>query len=279
MEDGGFTIVTKGSKRCAHGNRGKGPRYSPSSSAALGAHDATAEEAVAAVGRAVDLLERSEWLSQVVALVGDHAEGMAGPDEGARAEAAPAPRVAGTGTGVAGGLQAMVCYGIGHFGVSRASALQAGLAIHLRKRLGIHGPMFIYDPVLTENEQRAARSLGFTLLTVNEVGLRVVQEATLFYMPHCGRRLYSNVLRANWGAAGLARVLIVGNSFEGYRLRMLTDEKAKRSCCVERLGDARCRESRLPRAEEEDVFADTAVMTFPSSLLQDHEVSLASDYG
>ena len=278
MEEGGFTIVTKGSKRCAHGNRGKGPRYSPSSSAALGAHDATAEDAVAAVGRATELLERSEWLSQVVALVGDHAEGMAGQHARAHAPASTAPPDAGAGAGT-GGLQAMVCYGIGHFGVSRASALQAGLAIHLRKRLGIHGPMFIYDPVLTENEQRAARSLGFTLLTVNEVGLRVVQEATLFYMPHCGRRLYSNVLRANWSAAGLARLLIVGNSFEGYRMRMLTDAKAKRSCCVERLGDARCRESRLPRADEEDVFADTAVMTFPSSLLQDHEVSLASDYG
>lgn len=273
MEAGGFTIVTKGSRRCAHGNRGKGPRYSPSSSAALGAHDATVEDAVAAVGRTAELLERSDWLSQVVALVSAHAENMAGQHANTPVPALePATPVAGTG---AGGLKAMVCYGLGHFGVSRASALQAGLAIQLRKRLGLHGPMFLYDPVLTGNEQSAARRLGFTLLTVNEVGLRVVNEATLFYMPHCGRRLYSNVLRANWSAVGLARLLIVGNSFEGYRMRMLTDEKAKRSCCVERLGDTRCRESRLPPAEEEDVFADTAVMTFPFALLQKHEVRLA----
>ena len=60
MEAGGFTIVTQGSRRCAHGNRGKGPRYSPSSSAALGAHDATVEDAVAAVGSTAELLERTD---------------------------------------------------------------------------------------------------------------------------------------------------------------------------------------------------------------------------
>lgn len=57
MEDGGFTIVAKGSKRCAHGNRGKGPRYSPSSSAALGAGDASREDAMQAVARGMELLE------------------------------------------------------------------------------------------------------------------------------------------------------------------------------------------------------------------------------
>jgi len=57
MEDDGFTIVAKGSKRCAHGNRGKGPRYSPSSSAALGADDASLEDAKQAVARGMELLE------------------------------------------------------------------------------------------------------------------------------------------------------------------------------------------------------------------------------
>mmetsp|Transcript_97549 Transcript_97549/g.142740 ORF Transcript_97549/g.142740 Transcript_97549/m.142740 type:complete len:185 (+) Transcript_97549:3-557(+) len=162
----------------------------------------------------------------------------------------------------------MVCYGIGHFGVSRASALQAALATLLRKHLNIRGPMYMYDPVLTENEKEAAIELGFTLLTLNEVGLRRVHQNTLFYMPHCGRRLYSNVLRANWGPTRLPHLLIIGNSFQGYRLRMLTDHKAKRSCCVEKIGDELTFESRLPRAQEEDVFADTAVITFPTAALQ-----------
>ena len=39
----------------------------------------------------------------------------------------------------------------------------------------------------SENEKEAAIELGFTLLTLNEVGLRRVHQNTLFYMPHCGR--------------------------------------------------------------------------------------------
>jgi hypothetical protein len=146
-------------------------------------------------------------------------------------------------------VEEIVCYGVGHFSVSRASALQAALAVLLRRHLRIRGAMHLYDPVLSDNEKAAAAALGFSMLPVNEVGLRAVSMHTLFFMPHCGRRLYSNVLRANWGAQGLGNLLIVGNSFQSYRLRMLTDDRAKRSCCIERLGDGPCRESRLPPAE------------------------------
>lgn len=57
MEEGGFTIVAKGSKRCARGNGGKGPRYSPSSSAAMAADEASLDDAIRAVARGVDQLE------------------------------------------------------------------------------------------------------------------------------------------------------------------------------------------------------------------------------
>jgi hypothetical protein len=75
-----------------------------------------------------------------------------------------------------GAFGEMVCYGIGHFGVSRASALQAALAVLLHRHLGVQGPMLMYDPVITENEKQAAVALGFTLLPHNEVGLRVAHE-------------------------------------------------------------------------------------------------------
>ena len=36
--------------------------------------------------------------------------------------------------------------------------------------------MYLYDPVLTSNENKAAEALGFSLLPRNEVGLRTVQQ-------------------------------------------------------------------------------------------------------
>ena len=331
MDEDGFTIVAKGSKRCAHGNRGafrnpseladlgceswtshsraccpaagdwpapsrplpdpgpapfvplrlgmlnrarlcpdlpatgKGPRYSPSSSAALGALDVSLDDAKNEVARAIEVLDGSDWLAAVLALVREHASDLVAlrrspcPATGCSNPAGEGPHEAGsenhsqasaahhaTSDGV---VEEIVCYGVGHFSVSRASALQAALAVLLRRHLRIRGAMHLYDPVLSDNEKAAAAALGFSMLPVNEVGLRAVSMHTLFFMPHCGRRLYSNVLRANWGAQGLGNLLIVGNSFQSYRLRMLTDDRAKRSCCIERLGDGPCRESRLPPAE------------------------------
>lgn len=46
-------------------------------------------------------------------------------------------------------------------------------------------------------------------------------------MPHCGRRLYSNLLCANWGPE-LRNVILIGNSFDHYVLRALSKEKLGR---------------------------------------------------
>ena len=37
---------------------------------------------------------------------------------------------------------------------------------------------------------------------------------TLFYMPHCGKALYNNLLWANWTPELLTNLLIIGNSFQ-----------------------------------------------------------------
>ena len=47
-------------------------------------------------------------------------------------------------------------------------------------------------------------------------GKRSVQKPTLFYMPHCGRGLYSNTLSANWNKDKLGNVIIIGNRFDMY---------------------------------------------------------------
>ncbi|KAK3753267.1 hypothetical protein QZH41_015210, partial [Actinostola sp. cb2023] len=51
---------------------------------------------------------------------------------------------------------------------------------------------------------------------------RSVSQPTLFYMPHCSKLLYNNVLWANWGPS-LKNVVIFGNGFSSY----------EHSCCCD----------------------------------------------
>lgn len=39
--------------------------------------------------------------------------------------------------------------------------------------------------------------------------------ATLFYMVHCGKALYNNLLWRNWSVGALSKMVIIGNSFRG----------------------------------------------------------------
>lgn len=41
---------------------------------------------------------------------------------------------------------------------------------------------------------------------------------TLFFMPHCSRTMYENVIASNFCPERLHRVVILGNTFDGYRL-------------------------------------------------------------
>jgi hypothetical protein len=44
-------------------------------------------------------------------------------------------------------------------------------------------------------------------------GKRQCEKTTVFYMPHCGKSLYNNLLFANWSPDRLCQLIIIGNSF------------------------------------------------------------------
>ena len=107
--------------------------------------------------------------------------------------------------------------------------------------------MMIYDPVLGVEERTALEELGCVYIDNNEVWLilthshmhyvvrtqrcqRQVQVHTLFYMPHCGRAMYNNLLWANWSPQHLSKVAVIGNSFHSYLERL---EKDKMSILLE----------------------------------------------
>ena len=153
-------------------------------------------------------------------------------------------------------MESIVCLGVGSYGSSVSARYQLALALLLRETLlgvsaadaapppptaGGGAALDVYDPVLSEAEVAFARARGCGLPARNEEGRRPVEVLrTLFFMPHCGRQLYANVVAANWGGEALGRVLILGNSFAAYA-DALTDAQtadAARWCACAR--DAVC---------------------------------------
>ncbi|TPX69628.1 hypothetical protein SpCBS45565_g02266 [Spizellomyces sp. 'palustris'] len=115
-----------------------------------------------------------------------------------------------------------VCYGVGSPVRSATSQYQLMLLLLLREVFELAGSLYIFDPVMTELDKQVVKLLGFTDIERNERGLRPIKNPTLFYMPHCGHTLYSNVLRSNWTQAKLSGLMIIGNSFEAYSMIQLS---------------------------------------------------------
>uniref|UniRef100_A0AAR2JEM2 SRR1-like domain-containing protein n=1 Tax=Pygocentrus nattereri TaxID=42514 RepID=A0AAR2JEM2_PYGNA len=149
-----------------------------------------------------------------------------------------------------------VCYGLGNFSscvsaryqlamllllfdalqVNSSTLVQRGFAMYLSisaNDFTAHflnlfqipvGQCSMYDPVFTVSEREILRELGFTVLTENEEGKRAVCRPTLFYLMHCGKALYNNLLWRNWSPHILPKVIVIGNSFLGIQERMLQRE-------------------------------------------------------
>jgi len=117
-----------------------------------------------------------------------------------------------------------VCYGIGRISISNVARWQ--LAAWLRAIREVAAKrFFLHDPQLSPNEKSLLRELGFDLLEsddcVNASGRQMGlwecdTNPTVFFMPHCPKGLYQNLLWANWSVERLNRIVIIGNSFEGY---------------------------------------------------------------
>ena len=85
--------------------------------------------------------------------------------------------------------------------------------------------MKFYDPCTSALEKRMLEENYHVMsLETNEQGKRQVnhsQNRTIFYMPHCPMRLYSNLLWANWDESILTNIIILGNSLLAYNDRII----------------------------------------------------------
>lgn len=60
------------------------------------------------------------------------------------------------------------------------------------------------------------RLLSPTLTLSLQHGKYTVKSRTMLFMPHCGVELYENILRENWNADALKRILLLGNVLQEY---------------------------------------------------------------
>jgi hypothetical protein len=133
----------------------------------------------------------------------------------------------------------IVCYGVGNFGTQSAPQWQLACAMALRRMLSekkeeasatttttnIIISMEYYDPCTTQNETIYLERNSVKVLSVNQQGKRIVNEPTLFFMPHCPLSLYTNVLYTNWGRLG--RVFVFGNSLPAYANRLVKNKHVR----------------------------------------------------
>eukprot|EP00038_Savillea_parva_P009767 m.185721 g.185721 ORF g.185721 m.185721 type:complete len:303 (+) comp16540_c0_seq1:229-1137(+) len=111
----------------------------------------------------------------------------------------------------------LVAYGVGSYSESMIPRLQFCCLRDMASKLPLSATPELYDPVLTAAERLAAEDQGITVLTKNEMAKRNCKETpTVFFMPHCEKELYNNLLSANWDTDTLANIIIIGNSFAYY---------------------------------------------------------------
>lgn len=128
-----------------------------------------------------------------------------------------------------------VCYGIGRISISDIARWQLAVWLRVLREVAAKR-IFLHDPVLGINERSVIEELGFQLLETNhnsnllnrQMGLwRCDTTPTIFFMPHCPKGLYQNLLWVNWSAECLNRIVIIGNSFEGYADQLGQDQVNK----------------------------------------------------
>lgn len=99
--------------------------------------------------------------------------------------------------------------------------------MEIAQSIQLKGKILIYDPILQDLENNLLEGLGCEIIQINEEAKRKVVIKTLFFMPHCGKALYNNLLWANWKPDLLQNLIILGNSFADYQTRSLSNHLEK----------------------------------------------------
>ncbi|KAG0237070.1 hypothetical protein BGW42_001963 [Actinomortierella wolfii] len=162
-------------------------------------------------------------------------------------------------------VDGMVCYGIGSFEESRNAQFQLSLALELRDLLEVKHKICIFDPVMTDLDKEIAKALDMQVLDKGEdLPAYTVNGTILYFMPHCPKGLYSNILEKNWTRLRLDRTVILGNRFSMYHESPNYKTIAKQAPFIFAALPI-AEEYALPtiKFEENTAFNDLAIHVFP----------------
>eukprot|EP00112_Aurelia_sp_Birch-Aquarium-sp1_P011914 Seg2500.3 transcript_id=Seg2500.3/GoldUCD/mRNA.D3Y31 product="SRR1-like protein" protein_id=Seg2500.3/GoldUCD/D3Y31 len=160
----------------------------------------------------------------------------------------------------------IISYGAGHFASCPNARYQFALLSLFAHLFENQGSVHVYDPIFTANERKLVEHFGFHLIEENEECKRKITKPTVIFMLHCGKAMYENMIKANWGI-GLQNLLIIGNTFSSY-IERLPSKILKAEAPY--LFDI------IPYTQEyilknsfihKDIFNDTAFIRFPRDKL------------
>lgn len=160
-------------------------------------------------------------------------------------------------------LTTLICYGLGNFSSCVIARYQLAFFLCLKDDMNV-AEVSLFDPVFSIDEKTILIRLNCNVIAKNEEGKRKIDSPTLFYMPHCAKELYNNLLWANWSPS-LSKLVILGNSFS----HMMDSQPFRQFCqnwsyiskaafLVEEYSVKNC-------FKYNDIFNDTAVHIFPKT--------------
>lgn len=115
------------------------------------------------------------------------------------------------------------CYGLGSIEDNYSARYQFALLLLIYERFKAYiNSIYFYDPIFNANDKFILTDVfKFNILTKNDEckynilnDLKELNLATLFYMPHCCKSLYNNLLYSNWSYEALNNLYLFSNSFK-----------------------------------------------------------------
>ncbi|XP_046353747.2 SRR1-like protein [Haliotis rufescens] len=157
-----------------------------------------------------------------------------------------------------------VCYGVGNVSSNIIAQYQLALVMALREDLKLkQDKCFMFDPAFTDGDKQTLQDLHFSIIPVNEEGKRRCRVPTLFFLPHCGKALYNNLLWCNWLPHMLRNIVIVGNSFTAMVERTPERLLKQTGLYILKIQEFTVEIPLSPVFHHSDVFNDMAIHYFP----------------
>ncbi|XP_074643433.1 SRR1-like protein [Tubulanus polymorphus] len=160
----------------------------------------------------------------------------------------------------------IVCYGLGQFVTCITARYQLMVLYLITEKLQIPKSNCVcFDPMFTSNELNILKEIEFSIEDKNEEGKHLVSGPTVFYMPHCGKALYNNLLWANWSREKLQEISIIGNSFSEMKSRLLDKVMETQYKYINNILPRLCEHPISVSADIESMFCNTSIQTFSVS--------------